>query len=51
MTSFPGSPRLLKGAIAALPAGVPVPSVTVFRYDPDTLTARPQANAAANEIP
>jgi hypothetical protein len=49
MTSFPGSPRLLKGAIVAIPAGVPVPSVTVFQYNPDTLTRRVQANAAGNE--
>jgi hypothetical protein len=49
LSSFPGSPRLLKGAIVAIPAGVPVPSVTVFQYNPDTLTRRVQANAAGNE--
>lgn len=49
MTSFPGSPRLLKGAIVAIPSGVPVPSVIVFQYNPDTLTRRLQANAAGNE--
>jgi hypothetical protein len=49
MTSFPGSPRLLKGAIVAIPAGVPIPSVIVFQYNPDTLTRRLQPSAAGNE--
>jgi len=49
MTSFPGSPRLLKGAIVAIPAGVPIPSVIVFQYNPDTLTRRLQANAAGSD--
>lgn len=49
MTAFPRAPRLLKGAIIAIPAGVPVPSVIPFQYNPDTLTRRLQANAAGND--
>lgn len=38
MTTFPNSPRLLKGAIVALkPSGAPE-RVIVFQYNPDTLT-------------
>ena len=49
MTAYPRAPRLLKGAIVAIPAGVPVPSVIAFQYNPDTLTRRLQANAAGSE--
>ncbi|HYR10130.1 MAG TPA: hypothetical protein VEQ60_20320 [Longimicrobium sp.] len=49
MSSFPGSPRLLKGAIVAIPTGIPIPSVIVFQYNPDTLTRRLQPSAAGNE--
>jgi hypothetical protein len=49
MTAYPRAPRLLKGAIVAIPAGVPVPSVIPFQYNPDTLTRRLQASAAGNE--
>jgi hypothetical protein len=46
MSSFPGSPRLLKGAIVGLDPMNPLASVVVFQYNPDTLTRRIQANAA-----
>ena len=49
MSSFPGSPRLLKGAIVAISAGAPVPGVIVFQYNPDTLTRRLQPSAAGND--
>lgn len=49
MSSFPGSPRLLKGALVAIPAASPVPAVIVFQYNPDTLTRRLQASAAGND--
>jgi hypothetical protein len=38
MTSFPGSPRVLKGAIVALDPFNPLASVVVFQYNPETLT-------------
>jgi hypothetical protein len=46
MSSFPGSPRLLKGAIVGIDPLNPLASVVVFQYNPDTLTRRLQANAA-----
>ena len=36
--TFPGSPRLLKGAIVGLDPVNPLASVVVFQYNPDTLT-------------
>jgi hypothetical protein len=38
MTTFPGSPRVLKGAIVALDPFNPLASVVVFQYNPETLT-------------
>lgn len=46
MTSFPRSPRLLKGAIVGFDIFNPVASVTVFQYNPDTLTRTLQAQSA-----
>jgi hypothetical protein len=38
MTSFPGSPRLIKGALISYePAGL-IPQVVIFQYNPETLT-------------
>jgi hypothetical protein len=37
MTSFPGSPRVLKGAIVAVDPLNPLASVVVFQYNPETL--------------
>jgi len=47
MSTFPGSPRVLKGALVALDPVNPVPSVIVFQYNPDsvTRTLQPQATA------
>ncbi len=44
MTGFPGSPRVLKGAIVAVDPLNPLASVVVFQYNPDTLerTLRPR---------
>ena len=36
MTTFPNSPRLLKGAIIGLDLFNPISSVAVFQYNPDT---------------
>jgi len=45
MTSFPGSPRLFKGAIVGLDPVNPLASVIVFQYNPDTLTRRLEARS------
>jgi hypothetical protein len=49
MTSFPGSPRLLKGAIVGLDRANPVASVIVFQYNPDTMTRRLEARSSGGE--
>ena len=46
MTTFPGSPRLIKGAIVGIDPFNPLASVVVFQYNPDTLTRTLQARAA-----
>lgn len=38
MTTFPGSPRLTKGAIVGMDPFNPIASVIVFQYNPATLT-------------
>ena len=49
MTDFPGSPRLVKGAIVAVDVFNPLASVIVFQYNPDTLTRTLQPQAAGAE--
>lgn len=46
MTSFPNSPRLLKGAIIGVDPFNPLASVIIFQYNPESLTRRLTANAA-----
>ncbi len=46
MTSFPGSPRLLKGAIIGLDPLNPLTSVIVFQYNPETITRRLEARSS-----
>jgi hypothetical protein len=48
MTTFPRSPRLLKGAIVGVDPLNPVASVIVFQYNPDTLTRTLQAQTAGD---
>jgi hypothetical protein len=38
MTTFPGSPRVLKGALVSVDPLTPIPNVIIFQYNPDTLT-------------
>ncbi len=38
MTTFPGSPKVMKGAIVGLDPFNPLASIIVFQYNPDTLT-------------
>lgn len=45
MSTFPGSPLLLKGAIIGLDPGKPLSSVIVFQYNPDTMTRRVEARS------
>ncbi len=40
MTAFPGSPRLLKGALIGVDIFNPLASIVVFQYNPDTMTRR-----------
>ncbi len=46
MTTFPGSPRLIKGAIVGVDPLNPLASIIVFQYNPDTLTRTLTARAA-----
>jgi hypothetical protein len=43
MTTFPGSPRVMKGALVGLDLLNPLASVIVFQYNPETMTRRLQA--------
>ncbi len=49
MSTFPGSPRLIKGAIIGVDPLNPVPSVVVFQYNPDTMTRRLEPRAVSSE--
>jgi hypothetical protein len=49
MTTFPGSPRLQKGAIVGLDPLNPLASIIVFQYNPDTLTRTLTAQTAGDE--
>jgi hypothetical protein len=49
MSSFPGSPRLLKGAIVGVDPLNPLASVIVFQYNPDTMTRRLEPRAVGAE--
>ncbi len=43
MTTFPNSPRLIKGALVGVDVFNPLGSVVVFQYNPDTMTRRLEA--------
>jgi hypothetical protein len=49
MTTFPNSPRLLKGAIVGIDEFNPLASVILFQYNPETLTRTLQAQAMGSE--
>lgn len=49
MTAFPGSPRLLKGAIIGAAKFNPLASVIVFQYNPDTMTRTLEARTTTGE--
>lgn len=55
MTTFPGSPRLVKGAIVGIDPFNPLASIIVFQYNPKTMTRRlqaasPQGEGARSEV-
>ncbi|MBA3240809.1 MAG: hypothetical protein H0T60_06240 [Acidobacteria bacterium] len=49
MSTFPGSPRVLKGAIIGIDIFNPLASVTVFQYNPDTMTRTLRARTAKED--
>ena len=49
MSTFPGSPRLLKGAIVGIDPFNPLASVVVFQYNPDTLTRSLRAQTTGGQ--
>jgi hypothetical protein len=49
VTTFPGAPRVAKGAIVGIEPGDPLAGVIVFHYNPDTLTRTLQPQAAGGE--
>ena len=49
MTTFPGSPKLLKGAVVGVSVIDPLSNVVIFQYNPDTLTRTIRVSAAGRE--
>lgn len=49
MSSFPGSPRLLKGALIGVDPLNPLGAVVVFQYNPDTMTRKLEPRAVTAE--
>jgi hypothetical protein len=49
MSSFPGSPRLQKGAMVGIDPAQPVPNIVIFQYNPDTMTRTLQASTAGRD--
>lgn len=48
MSTFPNSPRLQKGALIGLDPFNPLASITIFQYNPETLTRRLSAQSASS---
>jgi hypothetical protein len=49
MTTFPGSPRLTKGAIIGMDLVNPLASVIIFQYNPHSLTRSLQAQTSSQD--
>src|SRR2546421_672791 len=49
MTTFPRSPRLLKGALVSVDLGSPLSQVIVFQYNPATLNRSLEPQMAGGE--
>src|SRR5262245_10907747 len=50
MTTFPNSPRVLKGALVSIDPTTLSPSVIIFQYNPDTLTRSLRPRASEGEV-
>ena len=48
MTSFPGSPRLQKGALIGLDPANPLASMIIFQYNPETISRTLRARTTSN---
>ena len=46
MSGFPGSPLLLKGALISIQPPIPIPSIIIFQYNPDSVTRSLKAQVA-----
>ena len=51
MSSFPNSPKLMKGAIIGMDVFNPLASVTVFQYNPETMTRTLSPQMSGGENP
>lgn len=49
MSSFPGSPRLVKGAIVGIDPFNPLASIISFQYNPDTMTRQIEAQTTRSD--
>jgi hypothetical protein len=49
MSSFPRSPRLMKGAIISFDIASPIPQIILFQYNPATLSRTLQAQTTGAE--
>ncbi|MEJ8822315.1 hypothetical protein WKW80_09720 [Variovorax humicola] len=49
MSAFPGSPRLLKGAIVGIDLFNPLASIISFQYNPDTMTRTLEAQTTRSD--
>jgi hypothetical protein len=49
MTTFPDSPRLIKGALIGIDIFNPLASIIVFQYNPDTMTRRLEARTTGGQ--
>ena len=49
MTTFPGSPKVLKGAVVGVSVVDPLSSIVIFQYNPETLTRTIHVSAAGRE--
>jgi hypothetical protein len=49
MSGFPGSPRILKGALVTVELTNPIPKVIVFQYNPASMTRSIQSQRGGSE--
>src|SRR6266566_2365405 len=49
MTTFPASPRLIKGALIGIDIFNPLASLIVFQYNPETMTRSLEARVAGRQ--